>query len=77
MIAWRRASAAFRYGVTVQLSNRRRIFRVTRRRKITIRGVDRRARGVVYVGGLRGDGVAGREAKRRIPKPKSTKRRKR
>ena len=77
VVAWRRARAAFRYGVTVQLSNRRRIFRVTRRRRIAIRGVDRRARGVVLVGGLRADGVGGREAKRRIPKPKSTKRRKR
>jgi hypothetical protein len=48
-LSWRRVRGADEYGVVVQLSNRKRIFRVVRRPRLTLRGFHRRARGRVSV----------------------------
>jgi hypothetical protein len=48
-LRWRRVRGAEGYGVVVRLSNRRRIFRVAERPRLTLRGFHRRARGRVSV----------------------------
>ena len=53
MLSWRHARGVKSYGVVVSLSNRRRIFRVVNRPRLTLRGFHRLARGQVSVQSLR------------------------
>ena len=65
------------YGVLVTLSNKRRIFRVVNRPRLTLRGFHRLARGQVAVQSLRAGEPSSRPATARIKavKPKAKKRR--
>jgi hypothetical protein len=65
-LRWRRVRGVDDYGVVVRLSNRRRIFRVARRPRLTLRGFHRLARGWASVQALRVGGRASRPATARI-----------
>ena len=66
-LRWRRVRGAKEYGVIVRLSNRRRIFRVVKRPRLTLRGFHRLARGRVSVQALRLGQPSSRPAKARDP----------
>lgn len=65
-VNWRRARGVKSYGVVVQMSNRRRIFRVVNRPRLTVRGFHRLARGQVSVQSLRAGERSSRPATARI-----------
>jgi len=65
-VSWRRARNVKSYGVVVQMSNRRKIFRVTSRPRLTLRGFHRLARGRVSVRSLRAGERSSRPATARI-----------
>jgi hypothetical protein len=65
-VSWRRARGVKSYGLVVRLSNRRRIFRVANRPRLTLRGFHRLARGQVLVQSLRAGEPSSRPAKARI-----------
>ncbi len=52
LLRWRRVRGATSYAVVMQLSNRKRIFRVVKRPRLTLRGFHRLARGRVSVRSL-------------------------
>lgn len=65
-ISWRRARGVKSYGVVMSLSNRRRIFRIVNRPRLTMRGFHRLARGQVSVQSLLAGERSSRPAKARI-----------
>ena len=66
VLRWRRVRGVSSYGVVVRLANRRRIFRVAERPRLTLRGFHRLARGRLSVRALRVDGRSSRPATARI-----------
>ena len=66
VVSWRRARAARQYGATLQISNGQRVFRLTRKRKLTITGINPRARGSVSVRALSSSGERGPAAKAKL-----------
>jgi hypothetical protein len=73
-VSWRRARGVKSYGVVVRLANKRRIFRVVNRPRLTLRGFHRLARGTVLVQSLRAGEPSSRPAAARL-KPLRAKRR--
>ena len=65
-ISWRRVPGAARYAVSVRVSRRPDVFRVTRAPQLFVAGVDRAVRGTVIVAGLRADSVTGARTSRPI-----------
>ena len=66
LLRWRRVRGADGYAVVMQLSNRKRIFRVVKRPRLTMRGFHRLARGRVSVRSLTTGGPSSRPATARI-----------
>jgi hypothetical protein len=66
VLRWRRVRGADNYGVVVQLSNKRRIFRVVKRPRLRLGGFHRLARGRVSVQALTEHGPSSRAAKARV-----------
>ena len=65
-VSWRRARGVKSYGVVVRLSNKRRIFRVVSRPRVTLRGFHRLARGQASVQSLRAGEPSSRPTTARI-----------
>ena len=65
-ISWSRAQGARQYGVVLQLSNGQRVFRLVRKRRVTLRGVNPEGRGRVSVRGLSTTGRRGPAAKKKL-----------
>jgi hypothetical protein len=68
VVKWRRVPGIRSYVVTAVPRGAPPIMRVTRRHVVRIRGLQRRARGRVLVGGLGPSNRVGRQAKARIPR---------
>jgi hypothetical protein len=72
VLRWRRVRGVRAYGVVVQLSNRKRIFRVVKRPRLTLRGFHRLARGTVSVQSLVAGGPSSRAARGRVKPVRAT-----
>ncbi|MDT7799705.1 MAG: hypothetical protein QOI78_3138, partial [Actinomycetota bacterium] len=66
LVSWGRATGAVRYAVTLKTNDGARRFVVTRKHKVTLRGVEAFLRGTVEVSGLRFDNVLGRAGRARL-----------
>jgi hypothetical protein len=60
LVSWGRSTGAVRYAVTLITNDGARRFVVTRKRVLTLRGVDTFLRGTVRVSGMRADNALGR-----------------